>query len=228
MFIARAVLCLLAGVILAGCQSLKSPHAPESVTPTPPVEVTAAATPSEWIEHEVDGVLLGVEKPKGWHAQETEDGILLVEYTPTMANGDDVPGVQVHIFVHSIEKFNLAGGGNVASSVLEQIIKNRDYIGNARADEPSGFQWGSHQAAYYLSNNGDGNVTMLIAIAIPDTKQMVACNVTSPVHEAGRIRSILPIILKTLTVDDVRMDVSALSILPDPLVFPSDPPGKRP
>jgi hypothetical protein len=227
-FIARAVLCLLVGMILAGCQSLKSPHAPESTTPTPPVESTPEATPSEWLEHEVDGVTLGIEKPRGWHAQETEDGILLVEYTPTMANGDDVPGVQVHIFVHAIDKFNLAGGGNLAWSVLEQIVKNRDYIGSARANEPSGFQWGSHEAAYYLSNNGDGNVTMLIAIAIPNMKKMVACNVTSPIHEAGRIRSLLPIVLDKLTVNGARMDVAALDGLPDPLVFPSDPPGKRP
>lgn len=228
MVIARNVLYLLGSILLAGCQGFASAPTPNLATPTPPPEVTAEPTLSEWIEHEVDGVLLGVEKPKGWHAQETEDGILLVEYSAPMTNSDDMPGVQVHVFVHSLDKFDLSLGGNIARSVLDQIIQNKDYIGSARVDKPFGFAWGSHEAAYYLSNNGDGNVTMLIAIAIPDSQQMVACNITSPVRESGRIRSILPDVLNTLTVNGVQMDVTALDNLPDPLVFPSDPRGYRP
>lgn len=198
------------------------------LTPTVSPEATSEPTPVEWIEHEVDGVLLGVQKPKGWQAQHTEDGILLVEHSGSMAGGADMRGVQVHIFVHSMDGFEIVVGKNAAWSVLEQIVRDRKYIGSARANKPYGFEWSRHDAAFYLSNNGDGNMTMLIAIAIPDTKRMVVCNVTSPASEAGRIRDILPIIFSSLTLNGIQLDVSALRQLPDPLVFPPDPTRPRP
>lgn len=209
-----------------------APAAP--ITPTPLAtattlpEPTAEATPAEWIEHEVDGVLVGVEKPDGWQVQHTEDGILLVEHSGSMASGGDMRGVQVHIFVHTLDGFTIVAGKNIAWSVLEQITRDRKYIGSARANKPYGFEWSRHDAAFYLSNNGDGNMTMLIAIALPDVERMVVCNVTSPASEAGRIRSILPALLGSLTVNGTRMDVDALHQLPDPLVFPPAPPKPRP
>lgn len=214
----------MAIALLAACSFTSTPAAPPLPTPTPPPEVTGEPTPVEWIEHEVDNVVLGVEKPRGWQAQQTDDGILLVEHSGSMTTTDrTMRGVQVHIFVHSLDGFELVAGKNRAWSVLEQIIQDQKYLGSARADKPYGFEWSQHDAAYYLSNNGDGNMTMLIAIAMPDSERMVACNITSPASEADRIRDILPLIFDSLTVNGLRLDVSVLNHLPDPLVFPPNP-----
>lgn len=221
MLAARGALLIVIAFLLAACQAkYTSPTAASTAAAASP-EATSEATPAEWIEQEVDGVLLGVEKPPGWQAQKTDDGILLAEHFGSMATGGEPPrGVQIHIFVHSLKDFQLADSPNLAWAALNQIVTNREYIGSAQANKPYGFEWSRHDAAFYLSNNGDGNMTMLIGVALSNAEQMVVCNVTSPASESRRIRALLPNVLRTLNVNGAQMDVDALTQLPDPLVFP--------
>ncbi len=193
--------------------------------PTPNATGIAAAQ-AEWIELEVRGVTLGVEKPSGWEALRTEDGIMLAEhFSPMLAGGEAPRGVQAHIFVHSTADFTLpTASANVAWSILNQIAHEPSYIGSAQVNEVFGFQWGEHDAAYYLSNNGDGHVTLLLAIAMPDVQRLVVCNFTAPTSEGGRIRALLPYLLDRLTVNGQALGRQDLDRLPDPLVFPTDQP----
>ncbi len=218
---AHGALLMILALLLAACQVTQVSPTANAALVSPSPEITSEPTPAEWIEQEVNGVLLGVEKPSGWQAQKTDDGILLAEHSGSMATGGEPPrGVQIHIFVHSLAGFQLNDVSNVAWSVLKQIIQKHEYIGSAQANEPYGFEWSRHDAAFYLSNNGDGNMTMLIGVAMPNAEQMVVCNVTSPASESARIRDILPNVLRTLSVNGVQMDVTALAKLPDPLEFP--------
>lgn len=223
--IVQGLLLLALCLALSACQVLPPTETTAAEQTSAPPTPTVPATPAEWIEHEVNGVALGIEKPGGWEAHTTDDGILLAERFATMASGSDaMPGIQVHIFVHSSNEFDIPEGENAAWAILEQISHKREYIGDARINTPHAFVWGRFDAAFYLSNNGDGNMSMLIGLIIPDNTWMVACNVTSPVSEAGRIRAMLPVILDSLTVDGVRLGSDALRLLPSPLDFPSDLP----
>lgn len=224
MVIVRSVLLSFTSLMLCACQSLMAtsnttPSAFPSPSPLP--EITSEAAQREWIEQEVKGILLGIEKPAGWEAQRMDDGILLAEHAASIASGgQSIQGIQVHIFVHALQGFDIPTDKNVAWAILDQITHDQKYIGRARVNEPYGFVWSRHDAAFYLSNNGDGNVTMLIGIAMPDTPQMVVCNVTAPVGESHRIRDMLPVILDTLTVNSISLAVEALQDLPAPLQFP--------
>ncbi len=154
-----------------------------------------------------------------------DDGILLAERFGSIASGGSaMPGIQVHIFIHSAAGFQIPDDQNAAWSILEQIVRDQKYMGRAHVEEPYGFVWEQHDAAYYLSNNGDGNMTMLIALMLPGMQQMVVCNISSPVSESTRIRAMLPKILGSLTVNRIRLGTAALEALPDPLIFPLYPP----
>ncbi|MDL1883573.1 hypothetical protein FBR01_07970 [Anaerolineae bacterium CFX8] len=226
--IVRCLVLLWIGLILSGCQAplssrTDSPTAAASQPPSP--EATVEPTPAEWVEQEVGGVLIGIEKPRGWEVQKMDDGILLAERFGSIASGGSaMPGIQVHIFVHSAAGFQIPDGQNAAWSILEQIVHDQKYMGRAHVEEPYGFAWEQHDAAYYLSNNGDGNMTMLIALVLPGARQMVVCNISSPVSESTRIRAMLPAILGSMTVNSVRLGAAALDALPDPLIFPLYPP----
>jgi hypothetical protein len=200
---------------------------------TPTVEATSTAqnTPeatvttenvAQWEQVAVNGVQLAIEIPHGWDVQRTGDGLLIAEYFSTIEAGTMPKGMQIHLFVHSLDGFKLPDSHdtNVAWAVLEQIIDKPEYIGNASVSAPTGFEWDGHDAAYYLLNNNDGNLSVLVAVALLSPKRLVVCNFSSPAQQADGIRAMLPQILSSLTIDGVRMDIAALHNLPDPLHFP--------
>jgi hypothetical protein len=128
----------------------------------------------------------------------------------------------MYLFVHSLDGFKLSQStdANVAWEALEQISKKREYIGDALVSAPAGFQWDGQDAAYYLLNDGDGNLSVLLAIAIATPQRLVVCRFSSPALQADQIRLLLPQMLGTLSINGITMDMDALDGLPDPLQFP--------
>jgi hypothetical protein len=208
-----ALICLLA---CAACQQALSPHLP-TATPVP----TAAETNSvdDYVEIRSEGVRLGIEVPQGWKWRPTKDGLLITEKQGSMKT---IMGMQVHFFVHSISGYDIpaADSVNVALWILNQISRDPHYIGQGAVSDPQGFEWDGHDAAYYLLNNGDGSVSMLIALTVQPLQRMIVCNISSPNDRSQSIRVMLPNLLGTLTVNGVTMDLAAVNALPNPLVFP--------
>jgi hypothetical protein len=109
---------------------------------------------------------------------------------------------------------------NLAWYILKQVVHDRSYVGDANISEPVAFDWDHHDAAYYLLNNRDGTVTMLLAMGMPNGHSLVVCHISVPDDQAQRIREELPRLLESLTIDGQVVNVDALRSLPDPLVFP--------
>lgn len=192
-----------------------------SSTAAPTAEATEAVGWQE--EVDADGVTLGLWIPAGWEMQETGDGLLLAEDFATIESGLQMKGMQVHLFVRSINSFRHAPDTkNVAWAVLKEIIRDPDYIGEATASQPVGFDWDGHDAAYYLLNDEDGNRSILMAVALKTPEKLIVCNFTAPGNQSQHIRTMLPTILSSLTINGVALDISPLHGLPDPLVFPDD------
>jgi hypothetical protein len=211
----------------AACQASLPTASTPTVEPTATAQNTPETTPTvetspHWEEVGVSGVQLGIEIPPGWDVQRTGDGLLIAEYFSTIESGTMPKGMQIHLFVHSLDGFKLpdSRNTNVAWAVLEQIVDKPEYIGNALVSAPTGFDWDGHDAAYYLLNNNDGNLSVLVAVALLSPKRLVVCNFSSPTQQAVGIRAMLPQILSSLTINGVSMDIAALHNLPDPLEFP--------
>ena len=209
----------------AACQSMLHAATTPTVDPTSTAERTPEATPTTnkttaWEQVNVSGIQLGIEIPSGWEAQKTDDGLLIAEHFGTMES--DPAGMQIYLFVHSLDGFELPGesDANIAWAALEQISKKREYIGKALVSAPAGFEWDGQDAAYYLLNDGDGNLSVLIAIAISTPQRLVVCRFSSPAWQADQIRDMLPEVLGTLSINGITMDMDALYGLPDPLQFP--------
>lgn len=184
-----------------------------------------SASGEHWTRHNAGAVSLKVIVPDGWETYNTPAGIVLNEHMGSSAPDSPLRGFLIHIFVPTDAGFDMAPADNVnlAWFVLNQVVTNPDYIGSALVSPPVAFDWDHHEAAYYLLNNRDNTVTMLLALALPDRNNLVVCHVSAPESQAARIRMLLPDLLASLTIDGRHIRPDALRDLPDPLEFPTEP-----
>lgn len=208
---------LLLMVGLSACQAY---------SPTPkPLTNTRIADKSKpyWTHHNEGEIYLSIVVPEGWETYNTPAGIVLNEQSS--ASGPDQPlqGFLIHIFIPYMDDFRIPASNdtNMAWAILKQVVTNPDYVGNARVSEPVAFVWDQHDAAYYLLNNLDNTVTMLLAIGLPDQQTLVVCHVSAPEDQSARIRPMLPELLSTLKINNATVNAEALRQLPEPLEFPS-------
>jgi hypothetical protein len=174
------------------------------------------------VERTINGVELIVPRPDGWECYITEFGVILAERIGSVATEGTLGGLLMHIWVQPVEDLNLTvqDDANVAWALLSQIIDHPEYVGDASISEPMAFVWNAHDAAYYLLDNGDGNVSILLGIAISGRNELVTCSLSSPLDQAERIREVLPDLLDGLVINGEALNGAVLDSLPDPLIFP--------
>jgi hypothetical protein len=204
-------------ILLAACQPFAIA---DDVKPTHIADKNA--NDAHWTRHYEGEVSLRIMVPKGWETYNTAAGIVLNEHMGSSAPGSPLRGFLIHVFVPHDQNFIMPPSSdvNMAWFILNQVVTNPDYVGQALVSEPVAFEWDQHEAAYYLLNNRDDTVTMLLALALPDHSNLVVAHISVPEDQAPRVRSLLPKLLETLTIDGQRVDAAALHNLPDPLVFP--------
>ncbi|MBL8161061.1 MAG: hypothetical protein JNJ61_03690 [Anaerolineae bacterium] len=218
------LLSLLWVLLAASCQAM------QATTETPTITLTPTPIASEKrIEYELDGMSLSVEVPAGWEWKTTDKGLVMAEHFAPMEVGSALMGVQAYVFFHSLDGFDLPTNtdANAAYAVLEQIVASPSYIGEAAVSAVEGFTWADHDAAYYLANNGNGNLSMLLALVVTQPPRLVVCNISSPEGKAASIRDVLPRLLGTLQIDDQPLQAAALEDLPTSFTFPEYKPGAK-
>jgi hypothetical protein len=75
-------------------------------------------------------------------------------------------------------------------------------------------------------SSSNGTMAIVLAVTSPRTNRLLGFNISAPGSKAYSIRPMLPVLLKNLSVDGLKLDARALAKLPDPLEFPlPTPPG---
>lgn len=194
-----------------------------SAVPVPTEEATPEVTeaPKAWAHVAAGGVQLGIRTPDGWQSISNDYGILLAEHAD-MVDAETPSGILIYIFVPDMREIDLASfdNQNLAWAVLDHVTQIPQYVGESTVTDTVPFLWGSHEAAYYLLSDEDGNRTLVLALVVPIVNKIVVCNISTSAGDAHRIRDLLPVVLASLTVNGETIDESALAVLPDPLVFP--------
>lgn len=218
-----------AALFVSACQpstaaTVETINTPE-VADTPTVQTTedssAAVQSPVWIETEMYGVTIGMWKPAGWETDQNR-GLVLAERVNAIP-GPLKGGMLIHCFVPDVTEFNLDGDDepNFALAVLGKVMQMPNHTGSDVAfSQPVGFIWSDHQAAYYLLATGAGIRGLVLAVALPDERKVVACNLSISAGQANRIREMLPQLLDGLTIAGSIMSGDGLDALPEPLPFP--------
>jgi hypothetical protein len=219
---------LLVFFSLAACQLFTGDsriNGDHQLTPAA-AESTRSYRPSagdHWSVYHNTEISLKIKVPSGWETFHTDAGIVLTERVGSVSSSVILEGILVHVFIPTTDEFTFPESDdvNVAWAILSQVVAMPEYVGSALVSDPVAFNWDHHDAAYYLLNNRNNTVTLLLALGLPG-HNLVVCHISSPVEQADRIRPLLPQLLESLTVNDQPIDATALHHLPDPLVFPVD------
>lgn len=230
----RTTLLLVCLLLLVACQSTtttvsKQSDAELNLTTEATLSGLVSASPAD-PDGEValarfGDVELHVAVPDTWEAFQTDYGIILSEHAGSVATGGKLDGMLVYVFLPEVEEMLSSltppSDTNIAQALLSQIVQRPNYVGNAAVSSPTPFQWNEYDAAYYTLNSGDGNLTMLMVVA-PTADTIVAYNISIPEESVARIRRLLPQVLTSVQVNDIRLDGQSLDThLPTSLDFPS-------
>lgn len=219
-----SVIGVFLAIVTSGCAG-DTPQLPmnEAELPAPDLEVPDGITfEAHRLSLDMGGVSLSIPQPHGWETYQTDFGIVLAEHIGSVATGGALDGVLVHIFappMHDIP-VPIVDSSNAAWETLRRIIADPAFVGSASVSEPAPFIWSACDAAYYLLNNGDGNVSIVIGLMLPQTRTMITISASAPSAQSERMRTLLPLLLDSVTINGLVLDGDHLDALPDPLDFP--------
>lgn len=183
-------------------------------------------TPSDRVEFSVNGATVSFAYPEDWEFYSTEFGVVVAESLGRVAEDGRLGGLLMHVWAPPLNDFSIsASDTNRARAILEQITGNPSYVGGANVTIPRPFDWGGIEAAYYLLDNVEGNVTVVLGVILPGETQLIAASISAPKDQAHRVRAQIPRLLDGLMVNDVLLSGETLDeTLPYPLSFPTDAP----
>lgn len=215
------VIVTLLVMLISGCASDAEPQYAVRLLPTP-TPTPDISTP-HLVSLALNDISLTLPYPQTWESYTTEYGVVLAEYLGSIATEGQLSGILIHLFVPPLDGVNLllSDTTNRALLILNEILAHPDYVGDATVSPPVPFMWDEFECAYYLMDNGEGNLTIVIGILDPKTNRLITVSTSAPQDQQGRIRAMLPDLLDGLTINNTVLSGSVLDqILPDPLIFP--------
>lgn len=199
-----------------------------STEPDDSVRLMPTSTPTtdrtlEIVNLSLNDIALTLPYPSNWESYTTQYGVVLAEYLGSVATEGQLGGILIHLFVPPLDGVDLpiSDNDNRALNILTKILAYPDYVGDATVSTPLPFMWDNFECAYYLMDNGEGNLTIVIGIFDPQTNHLVTVSMSAPQDQQARVRAMLPILLDGLVINDYTLSGVVLDdILPNPLIFP--------
>lgn len=213
------IICVLL-IIITGCVPSSEPDDGARVIATQPPTPT---TTSELVTLTLEDITLTLPYPKQWETYTTEYGVVLAEYLGSVATEGQLGGILIHLFVPPLAEMDLpiSQSDNRAMTILREIIAHPNYVGTATVSDLRPFVWDGLDCAYYLMDNGEGNLTIVIGIFDATSNKLVTVSMSAPQEQQERIRTALPILLDDLVINHQQLSGTTLdALLPTPLIFP--------
>ena len=207
-------------MIISGCAPDAEPNDAVRLMPT---STPTIAEITQIVNLSLNDIALTLPYPSNWESYTTEYGVVLAEYLGSVATEGQLGGILIHLFVPPLNEMDLpvSSNNNRALNILSKILAYPNYVGDATVSTPLPFMWDNFECAYYLMDNGEGNLTIVIGILDPQTNRLVTVSMSAPQNQQARIRTLLPNLLNGLEINDYTLSGVVLDdILPNPLIFP--------
>ncbi len=211
-------------VLLTACAPTAS-STPRQMIPTAAVDSRIDAQQVRLSTADLD---ISLPRPNNWESFTTEYGVVLGEQFGNVASGGSLEGIILYLFASPLEDYLFPATDsdvttNTAERIQRRIVTDPDYIGSARVQDPRGFTWDAHEAAYYLLRDDSIQAySMVFHIVAPGSDHVVICTISAPLAQRDRIRAALPQLLDGLQINGHTLSGEALNTLPDPLDFPDE------
>lgn len=202
--------------------------------------LTPTLSPHGSVEFIVDGVEIAIDKPANWELFSTQDGVILSENVGGIEQVGVLHGMFIYVWVPPLESMSEVGTsvpastphangtreGNLAWNILNKVITDPVFIGDASAYAPVAFVWDNHEAAYYLANERNEKVMIVLGVMLAGSQRMVASTIAAPANSSPQLRATMLQMLGSLRVGEHTFSAETLAQhLPDPLQFPDYQPA---
>ena len=191
------------------------PTATPTPTPTPIVNAS--------VEVNVDGIAISLRQPTGWDVTVEGHHIFLSEETPAIDDYGHLKGISTHIWIPTADDFSIDydPAEHTVSQILSLVQQSDKYGYVTHSTEPVSFTWSDHDSAYYTLNHGDGNVTLVMMVLLPNqNNHLLAANISAPYGHKQRIHDALLMVFDEFMINEIQFDVQDLANLDDPIAFP--------
>ncbi|PJF32752.1 MAG: hypothetical protein CUN52_00095 [Phototrophicales bacterium] len=213
------IICILLMMITGCAPSSESDDGARVIATQPPTLTTT----TDIVTLTIEDITLTLPYPKEWETYTTEYGVVLAEYLGSVATEGQLGGILIHLFVPPLAEMDLpvSQDDNRAMSILREILSHPNYVGTATVSDLRPFLWDGLDCAYYLMDNGEGNLTIVIGIFDATSNKLVTVSMSAPQDQQERIRTALPILLDDLVINNQQLSGMVLdAVLPNPLIFP--------
>lgn len=169
----------------------------------------------------LDDTHISLTLPHGWETHPTEYGVVFAEQIGSVSKRGQLDGLLAYVFLTPLENYPQTVATRSAKSVLDLLVTDPDYVGEASISPTVAFNWNGHEAAYYLLRDDQMHVlTLVVAVVLPDQGKLLTCTISAPPKQADRIREMLPELFGALTLNNIQFTRDALDALPEVLNFP--------
>ncbi len=196
-----------------------SPHKATLLNPT-----------SEVLSLFSDDITLEVDIPELWTSHISEEHIILMEMSQPIDEHGAINGVIVNIWLPQKADLDPSASATTttAEELLGRVLDSPDLVASAAVSTPVSFRWHQYDSAYYLLNNGDGNVTLVLALTSAHTDRMIALNLSTNTKNTARLLPTLSMVLEKMHINGTKLDASLVNHLPSELPVPVHNPPEHP
>jgi hypothetical protein len=188
-------------IILSAC----SPGRASDALPVPSEAVLALQS---------DDLYLSLQTLAGWHGYVERNHIILRQYGDALHAARNMT---INIWIPDTPVLSETGLMDALRLVTGRMRSNP----RIAISEPVRMEWSSHDAAYYLLNDGADRMSLIMALKIPDAQRMVALNISDVPADTRQIRTLLGQLFAQFTVNGVLLGADGFERLPETLHLPS-------
>lgn len=187
----------------------------------PPHDPTPTAD-SQAVSLAYADITVALDTLPGWVAYTNDDAhLVLSEHVQPVDSNGIYNGLIVTLWMPDKLQPTTEATPAALVDVLNDVIRGERDGSRAAIGEARTFTWDKNDAAYYLLNTGDGNLSMILAMRLPDVEQYVAVHINTAADDAGRIPQMLPQIFSSLRVNNTAIASEGLATLPQVLEIPN-------
>jgi|GEM_PF-1713462 len=186
-----------------------------------PAAATTPTSQPEQLTAKIRQVEISLSKPAGWSAYLASDHLLLTESPAIRLSDGTLSGSVINIWM---PPETLTQAETPLEATLQQILSAPTLRHTAATSTPTPFRWGDAEAAYYLLNSGDGNVSLVIALVLPPHVRegggLLGINISLPALELERLDVLLPEVFADFQVNGYRLGSLTTTQLPQRIAPP--------
>jgi hypothetical protein len=228
-----AILIFLTAVLITACGAVDAPVGiTDEPTGVPTIRIASQQNaPSSGtsvfseldsqVEYSTDEMRLVIDKPEGWDAINTTDGIVISEGFASVETAGVLEGLMAHTFFNTTSNLpiDVSELEHPSHAVLVAMAADAATHRLANRTQVASFEWDGYDAAYYVLSDSEDVSAFVVSVMLPEEGGMLTSIVSAPYSQRDRIGETLPALMDNLQLNDVTLRSQSIEPIAASLEF---------